>query len=105
MRHKMLFTILTVALSALLFSPLVAQQTTTCGPRAAVLERLSVGYGETRRSIGLGGDNALMEVFASDRSGTWTITVTLASGLTCLIAAGQAFETATEVASKPGEGA
>ena len=39
---------------------------------------------------------AVMEVFASDDTGTWTITVTLPNGLTCLIAAGESFEVLAE---------
>lgn len=63
-----------------------------CGPRAKVIERLATKYGETRRSMGLGSKNTVMEVFASDESGSWTITVTLTNGITCLVASGQAFE-------------
>ena len=37
-------------------------------------------------------NNAVVEVFASSDTGTWTITVTNASGVTCLVASGQAFE-------------
>lgn len=63
-----------------------------CAPREVVVERLAERYGESRRSIGLGASGAMMEVFASDRTGTWTITVTTAQGLTCLMASGEAFE-------------
>ncbi|MGI3165469.1 hypothetical protein [Pseudooceanicola sp. 200-1SW] len=67
-----------------------------CAPRDVVLDRLAEGYGETRKSIGLGSDNAMIEVFASDDSGTWTITVTSPQGITCLIASGQAYERLNE---------
>lgn len=63
-----------------------------CGKRDLVLRQLSEKYGETRRSMGLGGDNTVMEVFASAASGSWTITVTLPDGMTCLVASGQGFE-------------
>ncbi|MCT4372781.1 hypothetical protein CLG85_021725 [Yangia mangrovi] len=67
-----------------------------CGPRDVVVARLAETYGETRQSIGLGSDNAVMEVFASDETGTWTITVTSSTGVTCLVASGLAFETLAE---------
>ncbi|WP_375174985.1 hypothetical protein [Pseudooceanicola sp.] len=67
-----------------------------CAPRDIVLERLASTYGETRQSIGLGPNNQMVEVFASDDTGTWTITVTKPTGLTCLVASGQAFETLAE---------
>lgn len=67
-----------------------------CAPRETVLDRLASGFGETRQSIGLGANDHVIEVFASRETGTWTITMTNAQGLTCLIASGQAFETLVE---------
>lgn len=86
---------------ALLFLPFIAiaapspakAQPVNCAPRHVIVARLEEGYGETRQSIGLGGNNSLMELFASAETGTWTIALTLPNGLTCLMASGQAFET------------
>jgi len=64
-----------------------------CADRETVIERLARNYGETRRGIGLGANNALMELFASTDTGSWTITMTMPDGRTCLIASGEAFET------------
>lgn len=69
-----------------------AQNARNCAPRDQVVTRLAEGYGETRQSIGLGANNSVIEVFASDESSTWTITMTAPNGITCLIASGQAFE-------------
>ena len=71
-----------------------AQQARNCAPRDLVLARLSASYGETRQSVGLGSNNVVVETFASSETGTWTITITMPTGLTCLVASGQAFETA-----------
>ena len=71
----------------------VQAQTSNCAPRPDVLQRLAETYGETRRGIGMARQGAVMEVFTSDETGTWTITVTLPNGLTCLVAAGEAYET------------
>ena len=73
-----------------------AQNTQNCAPREAVVDRLASGYGETRQSMGLGANNHVVEVFASNETGTWTITVTMPNGLTCLVASGQAFEEQAE---------
>lgn len=62
-----------------------------CGDRSAVLSVLSDRMGQTRRAIGLAGQQAVMELFAAD-TGRWTITVTLPNGQTCLLANGDAFE-------------
>lgn len=67
-------------------------QGNNCGPREIVLNHLSEGYGETRQSMGLGSDNSLVETFASDESGSWTITVTRPNGITCMVASGSSFE-------------
>ena len=69
-----------------------AEGTRHCADRAQVVNRLADGYGETRQSMGLGRNNTVVEVFASDETGSWTITVTLPNGLTCLLASGQAYE-------------
>jgi len=82
-----------------------AQNQHNCAPRDTVLERLTAGYGETRRSMGLGANNLVIEVFASSDSGTWTITMTTPQGLTCLVASGQSFETMAEALPVPGEDA
>ncbi|MGH1464353.1 MAG: hypothetical protein ACRBBQ_03240 [Cognatishimia sp.] len=73
-----------------------AQNQRACAPRESVVQRLATGYGETRRSIGLGNNNAMVEVFASDESGSWTITVTMPNGVTCLVATGQSYEALAE---------
>jgi len=79
-----------------------AQTARNCGPRDTVVNRLADGYGETRKSMGLGANNSVVEVFASAESGTWTITVTTPNGLTCLVASGQAFEELAEVLPSKG---
>lgn len=73
-----------------------AQGTRNCAPRDMVVDRLSDKYGETRQSMGLGAQGAVVEVFASGETGTWTITVTTPNGLTCLVASGQSFEPLAE---------
>ncbi|MEX0305826.1 MAG: hypothetical protein AB3N12_00435 [Ruegeria sp.] len=67
-----------------------------CAPRDNVIKRLVENYGETRRGIGIARQGAIMELYASDNTGSWTITVTLPDGITCLVASGQAFETLAE---------
>jgi hypothetical protein len=78
--------------AALLTANPTGAQTGNCADHAQVVERLAERYGESRQSIGLGGDNAVVEVFASMDTGSWTITVTQPGGPTCLVAAGQAYQ-------------
>ena len=69
---------------------------TQCDTRDRVVAFLADRYGETRRSVGLAGDAAVIELFAADATGTWTITVTLPDGRMCLVASGSAYEAVTE---------
>jgi hypothetical protein len=90
---------------------LAAQQTNAqtmprnCGPRDAIVSSLAEKYNETRQSIGIAANNAVMELFASEESGSWTITVTLPNGMTCLVASGQAFEELAEALPPKGNDA
>ena len=86
------------ALACLAGGPAAAQPS-QCAPHEVVVQRLAEAYGETRRSAGPGANNTVVEIFASHRSGSWTITVTDATGLTCLIAAGQNRLTAPPIPS------
>jgi hypothetical protein len=81
--------------------PVAAQQGTHCADRETVIERLTTGFGEIRHSVGIGSNNVIVETFANDTTGTWTIIITLPTGATCFAASGQAFETATLTAPTP----
>ncbi len=86
-------------------SHVAAEGTRNCAPRQMVLEQLADKYGETRQSIGLGTNNAVVEIFASPETGTWTITVTTPDGQTCLVASGQSFEALAEALPAQGNDA
>ena len=67
-----------------------------CDSRAVVTALLADRYGETRRAMGVAGQSAVMELFAANATGTWTITMTLPNGQMCLMASGTGFEALTE---------
>lgn len=71
-----------------------------CGPRDGILGQLRNRYGESRQAMGLAGNNAVVEIFANTRTGTWTVTGTFADGLTCLIASGEAYDPVAEPAGQ-----
>ncbi|MBO6777136.1 MAG: hypothetical protein JJ897_16880 [Marinibacterium sp.] len=85
-----------LAAAALAAQQAFAQGNNNCAPRPVVLEQLTVKHGETRQSIGVAANNSVVEVFTSEDTGSWTITVTLPSGITCIVASGQSFETLAE---------
>ena len=96
MKQKFLALSLGVGAMLLATQHAFAQSRANCADRETVVERLASNYGESRQSIGLAPNNNVVEVFASIETGTWTITVTNASGVTCLVASGQAFEATDE---------
>ena len=81
----------------------LAQAAPQCGARLQVLDVLAEKYGETRRGMGIAANNTVMEIFASEASGSWTITVTLPDGQTCLMASGQGFESLAEALPAGGD--
>ena len=86
-------------------SPGSAQSAPNCAPRDVVLAGLADTYGETRQAVGLCANDAVVEVFASQTSGSWSITVTAPNGVTCLVASGMAFENVTETLPARGDDA
>ncbi|MGB5864984.1 MAG: hypothetical protein WBG95_11880 [Sulfitobacter sp.] len=84
------------ALFIILGTQTSAQTPRNCGSRDVIVDRLASGFGETRQSVGIGSNNAMVEVFASSDSGSWTILVTSPSGVSCLVASGQSFEQVAE---------
>ena len=81
--------VLGLALSAMP-RPADAQQQ-RCAPRPQMLLLLEERRSETRRAIGLTSAATVMELYASE-TGSWTLVVTMPSGLTCQVASGSDFE-------------
>lgn len=64
-----------------------------CIHRNIVGERLTENFGETVHSRGLSpSGQAIVETWVNQETGSWTITVTKPSGMSCLVASGQMFE-------------
>ncbi|QDL90959.1 hypothetical protein FDP22_03635 [Paroceanicella profunda] len=74
-----------------------------CGNRTVIIQRLAEKYGETRQSMGLQRDQGVIEIFASQESGTWTILMTMPNGMACLVAAGEAWDGQAELAVNTGK--
>jgi hypothetical protein len=80
-------------------------QSRACADREQVVARLAEQYGETLQSVGMNNDNAVLEIYASEDTGTWTILVTRPDGVACLIAAGEMWEGDAAPLVKPGKDA
>ena len=79
---------------ALLFGTLsasVVQAQSQCGPHDAIIKVLNAKFQENQRAIGLINEKAMMEVYISPK-GTWTMVVTNEAGMSCVLAAGEAWD-------------
>jgi hypothetical protein len=63
-----------------------------CGERAAMVATLEDRYGERAVATGLETSGQLVEVFASPRTGSWTILATGPDGTSCIMAVGEHYE-------------
>src|SRR5687767_1517355 len=81
--------ILSVAVAALAVGTAQAQQ--VCGPRSIVVQKLKSELGEKPEAAGLTHSGGVIEILAS-KDGSWAVIMTAPNGLSCLLAAGEAWE-------------
>jgi hypothetical protein len=81
---------LAVALMAASIASAHAQQ--NCGPRGDLVAHLGDKYQERQVGYGVAGAFAIMEIYVS-ATGTWTVIVTDVAGVSCIVAAGEGWET------------
>ena len=97
---------LTAALIAPIAAPVDAQgRPNVCAKRDKLVAELRKSHGETRQSVGLQRNNGVVETFANTETGTWTIIVSLPTGMSCLVAAGEAFQKDAKKVSLRDQGA
>lgn len=81
------------ALTVLALAPtLPAAAQMRCGQRDAIVRQLATRYGETQRSVGFQQGRGVVEIYVNADSGSWTILLTTPEGMSCLMAAGEAFQ-------------
>lgn len=63
-----------------------------CTSHTKLLQQLSQRYKEVPTAMGIVNDKALMQMYASDETGSWTIVITNAEGKACIVATGHSWE-------------
>ena len=64
-----------------------------CGERAKLVSMLKKRYKEEPVGLGISQKNTeAFEIFVSEK-GTWTVTMTMSNGLTCVMAVGHSWQT------------
>lgn len=81
-----------------------AATTLSCGERGLIVAQLESRYGESRHGIGIASNNAVLEVFVSSESGSFTVIATLPGGPTCLVASGSDYQSLAEPLRAQGKG-
>lgn len=69
-----------------------AQNVNVCGKRYDFIAHLEKRHGEVPTSIGVASNGNLLEVLSNPKTHTWTILVTNPNEVSCVVAAGEAWE-------------
>ena len=64
---------------------------TVCFERWSVVKAIGDEYGEVQQSISLTRSKNAIEVFANVKTGSWSILITKATGVSCLVASGSSY--------------
>ena len=83
--YKRLFSAALVFGMAILGPPAWAMN---CAPREGLVKRLDTTYAETLSARGLQNENTLIEVFTSEKTGSYTILLSRADGISCIVSSG-----------------
>jgi len=96
MRH-----VTSIVVAALCFAATPAlAQSAACSTRDEVLKRLSSEYSEAPVAMGIASNGGVVEFLSAPAGQSWTIILTLPSGLSCLIAAGESWESVPKIATQ-----
>ncbi|MDB9856798.1 hypothetical protein OAC63_00190 [Amylibacter sp.] len=71
----------------------------TCGPRDQLITQLTERYQEVSRGVGLSSATQVVEFWASNKTGTFSVLLTYPNGLTCILATGSNWTEAPHLAS------
>jgi len=70
-------------------APPVEAQNLRCLPRETLVETLQANYGEALTGGGLVSPQRILEVWSSEDSGSFTVFFTRPSGISCVVATGE----------------
>ena len=85
--------LLAIAFVTLLpWSALAQSQPAQCNTRDVIVGLLSEKYSELPVAVGLANNGGLVEVLSSSDGSTWSIIITSPKGMSCLVAAGEAWQ-------------
>lgn len=80
-----------VCVACVALGPSVAMAGESCGARDVIAARLEADFGERLTATGLQDETQVMEIWASEATGSFTVLVTRADGESCVVATGTDF--------------
>lgn len=83
----------TLIFGAAALAPPAFAQTLRCMPRDALVEKLQTSYDERLIGGGLQNPTQLLEIWSSDKTGSFTVFITRPDGTSCLVSSGQNWNT------------
>lgn len=78
-----------VAIASSFVSAQSAFAGSNCATHAKVQSVLLERFGETRRAMGMNENQQIAEIYASSRTGSWTVVITVPNGPSCVATSGQ----------------
>ncbi len=91
-----------VVFGAAAIAPPAAHAQTNCAPRDVIVERLEDKYTEHLAGGGLQNENQLLEIWTSDKTGSFTVLMSRPDGISCIVASGHHWNQAVTVATPAG---
>ena len=71
----------------------------SCTDRSSALTHLSKNYQEEPVAMGLASSGGIVEVLTDEKGLSWSIIVTMPTGVTCLVASGEGWEALQPIVS------
>ncbi|MFY0681953.1 MAG: hypothetical protein JXR13_15390 [Thalassovita sp.] len=85
-----------VVVAASMIAPMAQAQGSKCLPRQVLVDDLQKKYNEKMTGGGLQNAKQLLEIWASPASGSFTVFITRADGLACIMATGKHWNSVNE---------
>jgi hypothetical protein len=95
LRSGLIIAAVTAGMTATISFAASAQ--TLCSARSNFLKHLGASHAEAPSAMGLTSSGKVVEILTSEK-GTWTIIVTNPDGVSCVVAAGDAWENVERIA-------
>lgn len=90
MKNLLIATTLLAASQFAVATPALAAK---CAERDLVIAKLENSFGESLHAVSAPRKNAVLEVYSSRETESWTVLLSFSRGLSCLVATGRGFTT------------